>query len=80
MADNRRDLALFDMTVDRKLRDCDLVCLKIPDAFAAKGMKERASVIPDMTGKSVCFEMTETSRQSLQCWITGAEMLGREYL
>ncbi len=35
MADNRRDLALFNMAIDSKLRGCDLVCLKVRDVFAA---------------------------------------------
>ena len=35
MADNRRDLALFNMAVDSKLRRCDLVCLKVRDVFTA---------------------------------------------
>ena len=31
MADNKRDLALFNMAIDSKLRGCDLVCLKVRD-------------------------------------------------
>ena len=41
MADNKRDLALFNMAVDSKLRGCDLVCLKVRDVFAAGQVKER---------------------------------------
>lgn len=36
MADNRRDLALFNMAVDSKLRGCDLVCLKGPGRFCCR--------------------------------------------
>lgn len=35
MADNKRDLALFNMAIDCKLRGCDLVCLKVNDVYAA---------------------------------------------
>jgi hypothetical protein len=44
MADNKRDLALFNMAVDSKLRGCDLVCLKVRDAFAAGRVKDWSSV------------------------------------
>lgn len=76
MADNLRDLALFNMAVDSKLRGCDLVCLKVRDVFAAGKVKERASVTQSMTGKPVRFEITETTRQSLERWIGDPEMLG----
>lgn len=65
MADNRRDLALFNMAVDSKLRGCDLVCLKVQDVLAAGRVKERASVTQSKTGKPVRFEITETTRRSL---------------
>ncbi len=65
MADNRRDLALFNMAVDSKLRGCDLVCLRVRDVFVAGRVKERASMTQSKTGKPVKFEVTETTRQSL---------------
>ena len=68
MADNKRGLALFNMTIDNKLRGCDLVCLKVWDVFAAGLVKERTSVIQSKTGKPVRFEITETTRQSLDRW------------
>ena len=45
MAGNARDLALFNMAVDSKLRGCDLVGLRVRDVFAAGRVKERASMI-----------------------------------
>lgn len=44
MADNRRDLALFNMAIDCKLRGCDLVSLRVNDVYAAGRVEERASV------------------------------------
>ena len=44
LADNRRDLALFNMALDSKLRGCDLVRPKVRDVFVAGRVKERASV------------------------------------
>lgn len=80
MANNRRDLALFNMAIDSKLRGCDLVCLKVRDVFAAGRVKERTSGTQSKTGKPVRFEITETKRQSIERWIAEPEMLGLEYL
>jgi hypothetical protein len=80
MVDNKRDLALFNMAIDCKLRDCDLVCLKVNDVYAAGRVKERDSVMQSKTRKPVRFEITETTRLSLECWIKDPEMIGGEYL
>ncbi len=80
LAENKRDLALFNTAIDSKLRGCDLVCLTVRDVFAAGHVKERASVTQSKTGKPVRFEITETTRQSLERWIADPEMIGSEYL
>jgi hypothetical protein len=58
IAGNHRDLALFNLAIDSKLRGCDLVCLKVADVFAAGHVKERASIIQSKTQKPVRFEIT----------------------
>jgi len=80
MAGNKRDLALFNLAVDNKWRDRDLVGLKVRDVFAAGRVRERASIIQSKTGNSVRFEITETTRQSLECRIADPEMIGLDYL
>lgn len=80
MADNKRDLALFNMAIDCKLRGCDLVCLKVNDVYAAGRVKERASVTQSKTSKPVRFEITETTRLSVERWIRDPEMIGCECL
>ncbi|MRX48860.1 tyrosine-type recombinase/integrase [Paracoccus sp. S-4012] len=80
MAGNARDLALFNMAVDSKLRGCDLVGLRVRDVFAAGRAKERASMIQSKTGKPVRFEITESTRRSLERWIHDPEMIGLEFL
>ncbi|MBM3605877.1 MAG: integrase [Alphaproteobacteria bacterium] len=80
MAGGKRDLALFNMAIDSKLRGCDLVCLKVRDVFAANRVKERASITQRKTGKPVRFEISETTRQSLERWIADPEMTGSDYL
>lgn len=80
MAGNPRDLALFNMAVDSKLRGCDLVALSVRDVFAAGRVKERASMIQSKTGKPVRFEITEMTRLSVDHWIRNPEMVGLEFL
>ena len=65
---------------DSKLRGCDLVSLKVRDVFAAGQVKDRASVTQSKTGKPVRFEITETTRHSLEKWIADPEMIGSEFL
>lgn len=51
LADRVRDIALFNMAVDGKLRGCDLVRLKIVDVLAAGRLKERTSVVQSKAGR-----------------------------
>jgi integrase len=60
-----RDLALFNLAIDSKLRGCDVVSLNVED-FAPHGYAmERATVRQKKTGRPVRFEITEQSRQSV---------------
>ena len=69
LADATRDLALFNMAVDSKLRGCDLVRLKVADVFASGAVKERASILQSKTSTPVRFEITDGIRRSLTDWI-----------
>lgn len=80
LAQSHRDLALFNTAVDSKLRGCDLVCLKVPDVYAAGRVKERTSIIQSKTGKPVQFEITEGTRKSLREWISHPGMTGCDFL
>lgn len=80
IAENHRDLALFNLAIDSKLRGCDLVKLKVADVFAAGQDKERASIIQSKTQKPVRFEITEGTRKSLRRWMDEPLMIGSEFL
>lgn len=80
IAENHRDLTLFNLAIDSKLRGCDLVKLKVADVFAAGQDKERASIIQSKTQKLVRFEITEGTRKSLLRWMNEPLMIGSEYL
>src|SRR5215218_1369505 len=64
-----RDLALFDIALDSKLRGCDVVTLRLGDVMAAGALRRRATVIQQKTGRPVQFEITEQARRSLTDWL-----------
>ena len=53
-----RDLALFDIALDSKLRGCDVVALRLADIMAAGSLRRRATIIQQKTGRPVQFEIT----------------------
>lgn len=80
IAENHRDLALFNLAIDSKLRGCDLVKLKVADVYAAGQVKERASIVQSKTLRPVRFEITEGTRRSLARWMEEPLMVGSEHL
>ncbi|WP_126173755.1 tyrosine-type recombinase/integrase [Altericroceibacterium xinjiangense] len=69
VANRARDLALFDLALDSKLRGCDLVALRLSDLLSASGVKSRVMILQRKTGRPVQFEVTEQTRRSLAAWI-----------
>jgi len=64
-----RDLALFNLAIDSKLRSCDVVSLKVEDVAPHGYAMERATVRQKKTGRPVRFEITEQSRQSVDDYL-----------
>ena len=64
-----RDLAMFDLAIDSKLRGCDLVGLKIGEVVVNATARHRATTIQKKTGRPVRFELTEQTRGSLLAWL-----------
>ena len=62
--DQVRDLALFNLSIDSKLRGCDVVTLKVEDIAPNGYAVARAIVRQKKTGRPVRFELTEQTRQS----------------
>jgi integrase len=60
-----RDLALFNLAIDSKLRGCDLVALRVDDVAPNGYAVDRATVRQSKTGRPVRFELTEVTRHSL---------------
>ena len=80
LAENHRDLALFNMAIDSKLRGCDLVRMKVVDVMASGQIKERASVLQSKTQKPVRFKISEGTRASVAKWMEDPLMVGSESL
>src|SRR3954453_14068943 len=62
IAGRTRDLAMFNLAIDSKLRGCDVVSLKVEDVAPHGHAVERATVRQKKTGRPVRFEMTEPTR------------------
>jgi integrase len=60
-----RDLAMFNLAIDSKLRACDVVALKIEDIAPNGYAADRANIRQKKTGQPVRFEMTEQTRQAV---------------
>ena len=76
LAENHRDLVLFNMAIDCKLRDCDLVRMKVVYVMASGQIKARASVLQSKTQKPVRFEISEGTRASVATWMKDPLMVG----
>ena len=75
-----RDLALFNLASDSKLRSYDLVALRVSDVAVAGSVRERAVIVQQKTGHPVQFELTEQTRESVQAWIRLRSLDTSEYL
>jgi hypothetical protein len=54
----KRDLGLFNLAIDRKLRGCDVVSVKVEDVSPRGYAIDRATVRQKKTGHPVRFEIT----------------------
>jgi integrase len=74
IARSMRDLAIFNRSIDSKLRACDLVKLRLDDICSGTNVRRRA------TGRPVQFEITEQSRSSVEAWLPMLRATGSRYL
>jgi integrase len=74
-----RDLAMFNLAIDSKLRGCD-VALRVEDVAPCGYTLDRATVRQKKTGQPVRFEMTEQTRQSVDDYIRAAGKKPGEFL
>ena len=75
-----RDLALFNLAIDSKLRSCDLVKIRVRDISHGNTIAKRAMVMQQKTKQPVQFEITAQTRSSVEAWINKANLGLDEYL
>jgi len=80
LSEKTRDLALFNLAIDSKLRSCDLVKLRVRDISTGNGIASRAMVMQQKTQQPVQFEITEQTRESLSKWINSRELKSDDFL
>jgi len=69
-----RDLALFNLAIDSKLRGCDMVGRRVRDVAHGGTVAHRAIVLQHETQQPVWFELTDQTRESVAAWIAHAKL------
>ena len=77
---NLRDLALFNLALDSKLRGCDLVKIKVSDIAYGQTVMPRAQIVQQKTKTPVQFEITKSTRESIKNWLIKAKLSSDDYL
>ena len=80
LADRKRDLALFNLAIDSKLRGSDLVKIKVSGIANSGSVMSRAMVMQQKTGRPVQFEITESTRDAISDWIACRGLATSDFL
>src|SRR5476649_32632 len=80
IAKSRRDLAIFNLAIDSKLRACDLVRLRLDDICSGGNVRHRATIVQKKSARPAQFEITEQSRTSVEAWLPMLRSTGSRYL
>ena len=75
-----RDLAMFNLAIDSKLRGCDLVALRVRDVTHGNQVLSRTAVVQKKTQRPVQFELTEPTRTTVAKWIETARLKPEDFL
>jgi integrase len=75
-----RDLAMFNIAIDSKLRGCDLVKLRVSDIYLGDSVRLRSSVFQQKTGRPVPFELTDPTREALAVWLAKRGLRSSDWL
>jgi integrase len=75
-----RDLAMFNLAIDSKLRGCDVVALKVEDVAPNGYAVDRATVRQKKTGRPVKFELTDQTRKAVDDYLKTANKKPGQFL
>ena len=80
LAGRIRDLAMFNLAIDSKLRGCDLVKLRVGDVMLAGSVRPRSTVLQQKTGRPDPFELTEATKEALVHWLDVTRRTAADWL
>jgi len=80
LAHRTRELALFELGIDSKLRGCDLVGLRVRDISSGDRVAARAMILQQKTKRPVQFEITQATREAVSNWIRVRKLRSEDYL
>jgi integrase len=80
LAQRTRELALFNLAVDSKLRSCDLVRLRVRDVTHGERATSRAMVMQQKTRRPVQFEITEQTREAVATWVAHTRLRSEDFM
>jgi len=80
LAGRKRDLALFNLAIDSKLRGCDVVSLRVADIAPNGQAMDRATVCQRKTGRPVKFEITEQTRLAVDDYLTTVQKAPSDFM
>ena len=69
MQERKRDLALFNLAIDSKLRGCDVVAIRVEDVAPGGYALDRATIRQKKTGRPVRFELTDQTRSAIDDYL-----------
>lgn len=71
-----RELAMFNLAIDSKLRSCNLAKLRVRDVCNGGRVTPRAIVMQQKTQRPVQFEITEQTRESVAAFVSANASYG----
>ncbi|MFY0692730.1 MAG: tyrosine-type recombinase/integrase [Paracoccaceae bacterium] len=80
LAGSLRDLALFNLVIDSKLRGCDLVRLRVNDLIVGGSVRDRVTITQRKTTRPVRFEVTRQTRRTIEDWMATPRMTTCEHM
>ncbi|MEK9672014.1 MAG: tyrosine-type recombinase/integrase [Rhodospirillaceae bacterium] len=75
-----RDLALFNLAIDSKLRGCDLVRLRVSDIAPTGTVASRATIRQRKTGRPVTFEISDLTQSAVEAYLSKNEARNADFL
>jgi integrase len=75
-----RDLAMFNLAIDSKLRGRDVVAIRVEDVAAGGNTADRATVRQRKTRRPVRFELSDQTRQAIDDYLKATGKWPGEFL